>query len=168
MNNIKSIEKDRLRDDLMQVICDVTPNVNVGITIYDESQAKISLVKNNYTRDIINALIAKGYAVLGVYSNHYVDYIRVSRPLYRIELTMDEPEHREVYFVGPDKNALIAMAQNEARGKILDISNSISLDNGRTWDLVGPFSSKNMESWSFLQVSMGVSSFRISLDFNVL
>lgn len=168
MNNIKSIEMSRLQDDLMQVICDVTPCVSVGITIYDESQAKIALVKNNYTRDIINALIAKGYAVLGVYSNPHVDYIRVSRPLYRIELIMDEPEHREVYFVGPHKNALIDMAQNEARGKILDISNSISLDNGRTWDLVGPFFPKNMESRSFLRVSLGVSSFRISFDLNVL
>lgn len=178
MNEEKIAEMDRLHGDLARVIYNVDPDASVSITLYDESSAKVSVSNSNYTRKLINELIAKGLAVIGVYSNLHVDHIRVVRPCYRVELLVgvDRDSCNPLIFSSSDKNVVIDMAKKamgsaEKRGggeKVLAVSNYISLDGGRTWDFVGPYDAKNDEYKTFLQVQLGVSSFQISFNFNVL
>lgn len=106
MNEGKIAEMDRLHGDLVRVVHDVNPDASVSIVLYDECQARISVsVSNsNCTRKLVNELIIKGFAVIGMYSGLKVDHLRISRPLCRIELLagLDDDNCRSLVSCGPD------------------------------------------------------------------
>lgn len=176
MTSAKIAGMNALQGALMRIICEVDASADISITLYDESQAKLSVHHCNHVRKLVNGLTAKGFAVLGVYKNIYTTCIRVSRPLYCIKLHAghDWETERTCRFAGHDCKYVTGMAENtvkrvKARGeRVLDVSNMISLDNGRTWDFVGPYLSDNDQDKTYLQVQLGISSFRIPFNYNAL
>lgn len=126
MNEGKIAEMNRLHGDLVRVIHDVNPDASVSIVLYDECQAKLSVSNSNCTRKLVNELIVKGFAVIGMYRNGCVDHIRLTRPLYRTELLVGtiEDDCRPLIFCGPDKSVVINMAETaveniKARGELI-------------------------------------------------
>lgn len=176
MNEGKIAGMNRLHGGLVRVVHNVNPGASVSIVLYDECQAKMGVSNSNCTRKLANELIIKGFAVIGMYSGLKVGHIRISRPPYRTELLAgtDDGDCRPLIFCGPGKSVVISMAETaveniKARGEeVYGVLDTVSPDNGRTWGFVGPFHSKNNEDKTFLRVALGVSSFKISFNFNVL
>lgn len=110
------------------------------VTIYDETTAKLAMPRQANNKYLRSELKQRGYAVLSAYQAGNIDCLHIARPLYRKVAVINLADGMQVLcFAGPDKKQVLSDMRTAMRsypqGAHME-SSYISLDNGRTWDLL--------------------------------
>lgn len=110
------------------------------VTIYDEATAKLAMPRQANNKYLRGELKRRGYAVLSAYQAGNIDCLHIARPLYRKVAVISLADGVQVLcWAGPDKKQVLSDMRDAMRSypQGADMESSyISLDNGRTWDLL--------------------------------
>lgn len=116
---------------------------SMAVTIYDGTAAKLAMPRQANNKYLRCGLKQRGYAVLSACQAGNIDCLRIARPLYRKVAVISLADGMQVLcFAGSGKKQVLSDMRTAMRSypQGADMESSyISLDNGRTWDLLDFF-----------------------------